>query len=184
MRLAVKRRLTTLAAVVSLVLCVATVALWVRSYWRYDGYADYSVGIDLTSVSGRLLFIRVRGLRQTGEETHGFWSESSSSPRGGFVASLFDARPLDSFANRAGFGYVNRPVAESVPGLFALSVPHWFVILLTAIAPIMWLHHRRRMRLIAHRHATQRCPTCGYDLRATPARCPECGAVPAAAAAR
>ena len=31
-----RRRLFNLVAAVSLVLCVATVALWVRSYWRSD----------------------------------------------------------------------------------------------------------------------------------------------------
>jgi hypothetical protein len=55
-----------------------------------------------------------------------------------------------------------------------VSVPNWFAVLLFAIAPARVWHVRRR---VAQRARTGHCVACGYDLRASPERCPECGAL-------
>ena len=52
-------------------------------------------------------------------------------------------------------------------------VPHWFLVGMTAPLPAMWLRRWVRWRT---RHRRGLCPACGYDLRASPEHCPECGA--------
>jgi len=55
-----------------------------------------------------------------------------------------------------------------------------WVISSLAVLPIAYLSltatQRRRLRMLANAKC---CLACGYDLRATPTRCPECGAIPA-----
>jgi hypothetical protein len=70
-------------------------------------------------------------------------------------------------------------IADSLVGP-RLWVPYWVLFAVTAFLPGYRLFsYARRSR----RSRRNLCPGCGYDLRATPERCPECGANPATAGA-
>ena len=57
----------------------------------------------------------------------------------------------------------------------SVTLPYRVLCPLAAVLPIV----RLARRLARRRFAPGLCPACGYDLRATPERCPECGTIPA-----
>ncbi len=67
--------------------------------------------------------------------------------------------------------------------LFRLRISLWAVVMgVIVIAAI--LGYRRRRWLSAYRQREKLCLNCGFDLRASPGRCPECGLEPSAASGR
>jgi len=51
-------------------------------------------------------------------------------------------------------------------------IPYWLLVIIFLLLPIYGGYRRIRY---GKRIATNCCPSCGYDLRASPERCPECG---------
>ena len=194
-----RRRLVNLAAALSLVLCVAMVGLWVRSYWRRDQasltvlrwvtvvradgtskrFATYHSVIAVSGRGGVMLQYRwgpdddwsMTGQRPQPQRltVYAFSSDRPIYPR----ADDFLPDRVSRQGQKYGFGfsYVFFASLHRVQVVF----PHLVLGVLSLILPAMTT--RRRVREWRLRRAG-RCPACGYDLRATPERCPECGAVP------
>lgn len=64
------------------------------------------------------------------------------------------------------------PYAFTPIGMYSITVPHWFAMLLCLPIPAWWLKHSLRKRSRVKRGI---CVKCAYDLRASTDKCPECG---------
>jgi hypothetical protein len=161
-----RRRLSTLCSIVSLLLCVAVCVMWVRSMSTWDRWVfrpSLTRHCKVDSFNEKLQFSVVPAGRANRDGTYWGWSAF------GFSLSCFklympQAKPQPSWERPA--------VVTPPPKEYALLAPHWFFVLISAILPAVYLRSCFRKR-----GAPGGCRTCGYDLRATPNRCPECGTV-------
>ena len=192
------------AVILSVLLMLATAGLWVRGYFARDGiwHSTEQMRYSLHSYRGRIFVWTLSVAPNPSAMT---WATPTKMGRGWVVDSVPDSwyapyvtRPkgvnleadisdapsmgLGSVDKRVlGFRYVSNnawlPLAQLQFGYptarsRAIFVPHWAVILLLAVIPGVWLFQAARNW---NRREAGHCRKCGYDLRATPGKCPECG---------
>lgn len=172
------------------VLLGVTLAIWVRGYFvgdflaihrrepdragRYAGGSD-ATGLSVATTSGRTGFWYYRRAEQI--TRRGVW----------YVGHVVNSRePIEAAILDDTMGANGRPfffrwerTHQNRHLEVYLGAPLWAITVALGIASGLMLYPRvlrRRRRRRSRLFPFGRCPVCGYDLRATPAQCPECGA--------
>jgi hypothetical protein len=183
----------------SLVLCLATLWLWDRSYESRDFFGRWKLRGEppllWETYSG---VVSDGGHLTVGTQAHfdikSLWRLRRPVPpfeRWGRVSDLscLDGerafQPLSPIVTWKAFGIraLDDGFLKSRPDAWRrrvrlLRVPHWYVVGLTAILPACALGPVFRRYRSWRRRRAGFCPSCGYDMSATPGRCPECGMIP------
>jgi hypothetical protein len=191
LRIWVFDRLTTL----SLLLCIASGVMWVRSYWIGDAVVHEISGrpllltdcYQIVSRHGLLAFEYMHFIDRTPalDIPLAFLLLESSTIDG--------PAPVQSGAHGfAGFEWevytgivapiVGKVAKRGITGpshvhISVFRIPWLMLVLTAAILPLIRL---RRAAISVNQQLRARrglCTYCGYDLRATKSRCPECGTV-------
>jgi hypothetical protein len=200
----VKRHLLNLLTALSLLLCVAVCVLWARSFATSDGLLGTSSDGTLRWAICRRGRIGVLSIGPWPYAVPARWkSEPVDEPQIGPWMALgndwlaYGDEPVsDLLAVRhvIGVGQIEnrfdgstdygrctaRRYLHAPPGqrYEIVEMPLAPAALLTALLPTVWCGLViRRLLLEWRRRYTGRCARCGYDMRATPNRCPECGTI-------
>ncbi len=188
----------------ALVLCAAITAMCVGSggprgcavierdlgYYRGPN-GQVHQGIDQIFWQGSVVYVRSRRIEWAAagpDALAQFNADHPPRPRWhcGWLSkgnSDIDTVRSGGFWNRLGLYYGKSDVAFSFTDEHhrTLMIPAWLVALLLFVPSVFVL--RRHWWLARHRNRAGLCPVCGYDLRASPNQCPECGATPGGAGA-
>jgi hypothetical protein len=156
------RRIGNLATLACLGVALLAGGIWIRSYWRFD------------------FLMIVRNQLDPNSSAIGVWTNDGSLGIGRWLTF-----PNSDF--NSGWNFGSRPTirfphsliefhAWRIPDMNGVREEIVFPLWVVILATIPWLILRLRT-IMRHRRrvAANACKTCGYDLRATPDRCPECG---------
>ncbi len=194
-----RKRLPNFLAAASGVLCLLAAAGWVRSYLAFDFLsavrdhprdAQWLRQIYTCRAShggAELSYIRSLQTEPDGVESlraadrrDPHWLSVHEPPRaypfryGGYPQpGLGHLLGFEWEAGPMGFGAGSGDVWEA-----EIVLPYWLPVAATAVLPLQWGVRRLRRR------PPGACESCGYDRRASPERCPECGTPPVASANR
>ena len=174
-----RRRVFFVLASISLLMCLASMWIWHRSEEVADRIiVTHETSAWVVSAVSHLWFSYVTLNDSRPEGTEFRWTlntrlgEELYPGDGGhhyFLGFTTEAYAAGFDATTSDGTRVHRSGVQHM-----LGVPCWFFVavfaILTALARGIWLRSSvRRSRSL--------CSVCGYDLRATPQRCPECGNV-------